>query len=150
MAAEVRLNVAVTGARSRTFPYGERGTAIVGRAADCAVVESADQRQVSRHHCAFDIDPPTERVRDLGSRNGTYVNGVRIDGPGHTTWPTETRYVSAPRCCACPQPMTAYPPRRTVTLTNRPTVTPSCGNSAGVHRESSASRGSRTPASHSP
>ncbi|CAM5624715.1 Serine/threonine-protein kinase PknD [Streptomyces tanashiensis] len=82
MAAEVRLSVAVVGAQSMTFSYGERGTVIVGRAADCAIVASADQRQVSRHHCAFDIDPPTVRVRDLGSRNGTYVNGVRIDGPG--------------------------------------------------------------------
>jgi pSer/pThr/pTyr-binding forkhead associated (FHA) protein len=33
---------------------------------------------VSRHHCLLDIDPPRIRVRDLGSRNGTFVNGQKI------------------------------------------------------------------------
>jgi pSer/pThr/pTyr-binding forkhead associated (FHA) protein len=35
-------------------------------------------RDVSRHHCAFEIEPPVVRVRDLGSLNGTYVNGEMI------------------------------------------------------------------------
>jgi serine/threonine-protein kinase len=35
-------------------------------------------RSISRHHCAFEIDPPTVRVRDLNSLNGTYVNGEKI------------------------------------------------------------------------
>jgi pSer/pThr/pTyr-binding forkhead associated (FHA) protein len=26
----------------------------------------------------FEIDPPTVKVRDLGSRNGTFVNGQKI------------------------------------------------------------------------
>lgn len=34
---------------------------------------------VSRRHCLLDIAPPTVRVRDLGSLNGTFVNG-RIIG----------------------------------------------------------------------
>jgi pSer/pThr/pTyr-binding forkhead associated (FHA) protein len=33
---------------------------------------------ISRYHCLFDIDPPAIRVQDLGSRNGTYVNGDNI------------------------------------------------------------------------
>jgi DNA-binding NarL/FixJ family response regulator len=33
---------------------------------------------VSRRHCLVDVDPPEVRVTDLGSRNGTYVNGQRI------------------------------------------------------------------------
>ena len=33
---------------------------------------------VSRHHCKLDIDPPHVGVRDLGSRNGTYINGRLI------------------------------------------------------------------------
>jgi pSer/pThr/pTyr-binding forkhead associated (FHA) protein len=33
---------------------------------------------VSRHHCRLDIDPPHISVRDLGSRNGTYINGRLI------------------------------------------------------------------------
>src|SRR5262249_50006259 len=38
-------------------------------------------RSVSRHHCQLDIDPPVVRVRDLGSRNGTFVNGRNIGQP---------------------------------------------------------------------
>src|SRR5262249_19477386 len=37
-----------------------------------------EHRVVSRHHCLLDIDPPDVRVQDLGSRNGTYINGRRI------------------------------------------------------------------------
>jgi predicted component of type VI protein secretion system len=46
---------------------------------------------VSRHHCLLAIDPPRVWVRDLGSLNGTFVNGEKIslrdpdqkmDGPG--------------------------------------------------------------------
>ncbi len=33
---------------------------------------------VSRHHCAFVVTPTGVEVRDLGSTNGTYVNGIRV------------------------------------------------------------------------
>jgi pSer/pThr/pTyr-binding forkhead associated (FHA) protein len=33
---------------------------------------------ISRRHCAIDIAPPDLRIRDLGSLNGTYVNGQKI------------------------------------------------------------------------
>ena len=33
---------------------------------------------VSRHHCVLLVDGDTVFVRDLGSRNGTFVNGDRI------------------------------------------------------------------------
>ena len=36
---------------------------------------------VSRHHCLLHIDPPAVWVRDLGSRNGTRVNGTQIGHP---------------------------------------------------------------------
>lgn len=34
---------------------------------------------VSRKHCEFNCDENLLKVRDLGSRNGTYVNGERIE-----------------------------------------------------------------------
>jgi type II secretory pathway predicted ATPase ExeA len=38
-----------------------------------------DQEQfVSRYHCQLDISPTTVRLRDLQSKNGTYVNGRKI------------------------------------------------------------------------
>jgi pSer/pThr/pTyr-binding forkhead associated (FHA) protein len=50
---------------------------------DCFVQLSGTERDrlISRHHCRLDIDPPLVRVEDLGSINGTYVNGQRVDPP---------------------------------------------------------------------
>ncbi len=51
---------------------------LVGREADCHLRPNSDM--VSRHHCVFIVDDYTVRVRDLGSTNGTFVNGERIQG----------------------------------------------------------------------
>ncbi|MCI0457981.1 MAG: FHA domain-containing protein [Gemmataceae bacterium] len=52
----------------------------VGRDAGCDLRPPSDPMHltISRYHCVFDIDPPAVRVRDLGSRNGTHVNGKKI------------------------------------------------------------------------
>jgi pSer/pThr/pTyr-binding forkhead associated (FHA) protein len=34
---------------------------------------------ISRHHCQLEIDPPSLHIRDLGSKNGTYLNGAEVD-----------------------------------------------------------------------
>jgi hypothetical protein len=49
---------------------------IVGRDKDCDL--RLDSLTASRHHCVFKRDEFTLRVRDLGSRNGTLVNGEPI------------------------------------------------------------------------
>ena len=36
--------------------------------------------KISREHCVFDLAGAAARVRDLGSQNGTYVNGAKIEG----------------------------------------------------------------------
>ena len=51
---------------------------IIGREQDCQF--RADSEFVSRHHCVLLLDEYTLRIRDLGSKNGTYVNGHRISG----------------------------------------------------------------------
>ena len=53
---------------------------VVGRAPDCDIALPVDllHRDISRHHCVFELDPPTVRVRDLDSLNGTLVNGEQI------------------------------------------------------------------------
>ncbi|MFD8607068.1 protein kinase [Streptomyces globisporus] len=78
--------MSIADAPSKPFVFGERSTAVVGRDDRCDIPAPARERQVSRQHCAFDIEPPMVRVRDLGSRNGTYVNDVRITGPDSQTY----------------------------------------------------------------
>jgi hypothetical protein len=34
---------------------------------------------LSRHHCQLEIDPPAVLVGDLGSLNGTYLNGRKLE-----------------------------------------------------------------------
>src|SRR5580704_5667361 len=58
-----------------------RGKLLIGRAEDCDV--RPDSEFVSGYHCVLLLDDYTLRIRDLGSRNGTLVNGRRI-GAGVT------------------------------------------------------------------
>ncbi|RZQ60091.1 protein kinase domain-containing protein [Amycolatopsis suaedae] len=76
MRASVTLAVTAGTDAGAEYTFHERTTRIVGRAADCDPRLSGGR--VSRHHCLFDINPPDVRVRDLGSLNGTHVNGEEI------------------------------------------------------------------------
>jgi predicted component of type VI protein secretion system len=49
---------------------------LIGREQDCQLRPNSEM--VSRHHCVFSIDDFSVRIRDLGSTNGTLVNGERI------------------------------------------------------------------------
>jgi transcriptional regulator of acetoin/glycerol metabolism len=51
------------------------GRHVVGRDESCDTVLSGDQ--ISRKHAEFRVDGPVLAVRDLGSRNGVHVNGIR-------------------------------------------------------------------------
>ena len=52
--------------------------ASVGRAGGGADVEINDP-EVSRMHCAVEVQQELVRLRDLGSTNGTYVNEERVE-----------------------------------------------------------------------
>jgi len=54
------------------------GTYQVGRMADCWL--TLDDDLVSRYHARFVVSAGSLEVEDLGSRNGTYVNGRRLEG----------------------------------------------------------------------
>ncbi|MEV5614030.1 FHA domain-containing serine/threonine-protein kinase [Streptomyces sp. NPDC052225] len=96
MGAEVRIDSTPgDGTEVRSHTFQTPTTVIVGRAAECGIRVPAQERRVSRRHCAFDIAPPDVRVRDLGSRNGTYVNGVRLDADGPATELTDGDEVRA-------------------------------------------------------
>ncbi|MGW1341556.1 FHA domain-containing protein [Kribbella sp. NPDC002412] len=50
---------------------------LIGRAPDCDLI--LEHPEVSRHHAdLLRIDEVSYELRDLGSTNGTYVNGVRV------------------------------------------------------------------------
>lgn len=67
------------------FKFEDATRITIGRSADCDIRLPGDRghRDVSRHHCLLTINPPSIRVRDLGSRNGTFINGARIGSPEH-------------------------------------------------------------------
>src|SRR5262245_12879682 len=97
----VKITLTFTGGtlkgQKREFPRA--GKYVLGRSSDCDIQlpTALEFMEVSRHHCVLDIDPPAIQARDLGSRNGTFVNGENIgqrhrgDFPGaseETAWHT--------------------------------------------------------------
>ena len=54
------------------------GEAVIGRSRSAAV--QIAESTVSRQHAVFVVEPGKVRLKDLGSSNGTYVNGKRVDG----------------------------------------------------------------------
>ncbi len=55
-----------------------RGENLVGRSRDCRV--RLDSTRVSRHHARITIDGEAALIEDCGSRNGTWVDGVKATG----------------------------------------------------------------------
>ncbi len=54
------------------------GMTIIGRAPSCNL--TIDDALLSREHAAITVGGERVVARDLGSRNGTYVNGLRVEG----------------------------------------------------------------------
>jgi pSer/pThr/pTyr-binding forkhead associated (FHA) protein len=80
MPAAITLTIIEGTLKGREFILPQPSTCIIGRADGCHVrlPSDADHWTVSRFHCLLDVGPQGVRVRDLGSRNGTYVNGIVI------------------------------------------------------------------------
>jgi len=78
----VRITLTITegSLKGEEYVFHDAAKCVVGRSPDCDVAVPMDllHRDVSRHHCVFEIDPPNVRVRDLDSLNGTLVNGEKI------------------------------------------------------------------------
>jgi len=51
---------------------------LIGRGDDCHMRPKSDA--ISRNHCAILISEDSVLIRDLNSRNGTFVNGEKIQG----------------------------------------------------------------------
>ena len=83
MSGKIKLTIAQGTDQEKDLVFQNPTRSVVGRAEDCEIRIPRDvvHMDISRHHCMFEIDPPTLKVRDLGSRNGTFVNGPAF-GPG--------------------------------------------------------------------
>lgn len=79
MSASIQLRITEGTAKGKVFDFAAHDTFLLGRHPDCHVHLPADSF-VSRHHFLLEVCPPQACVRDLGSRNGTYVNGRKAGG----------------------------------------------------------------------
>jgi predicted component of type VI protein secretion system len=110
---------------------------VIGRSPECSLKVASNQ--VSRRHCQISIREPQVFIRDLGSANGTFVDGLQIPQdqdkelvPGNVVWVGPLKFVVqfTPACrvavpCAAPPPSTivataeAFPPTATPVTTVR-------------------------------
>lgn len=74
----VTLNVVAGPQTGRNFTFDQHDTFMIGRSEDSHFCLPHD-RFFSRHHCLVEIAPPQAFLRDLGSTNGTFVNGLRVE-----------------------------------------------------------------------
>ncbi|MEO5624424.1 MAG: FHA domain-containing protein [Dokdonella sp.] len=51
--------------------------AVIGRQPDCDIPVPAEE--ISRHHVRLKVTPDGVHVEDMGSANGTYINGKRVE-----------------------------------------------------------------------
>jgi hypothetical protein len=74
----VTLHVVAGPQTGRVFTFDQHETFMIGRSEDAQFCLPHD-RFFSRHHCIVEIAPPQAFLRDLGSTNGTFVNGSRVE-----------------------------------------------------------------------
>lgn len=73
----VTLRVLAGPYTGQVFTFDQHDTFLIGRS-EQAHLYLPNDRFFSRNHCLLEIAPPRCFLRDLGSANGTYVNGQRV------------------------------------------------------------------------
>jgi eukaryotic-like serine/threonine-protein kinase len=76
----VTLTVLGRSPQGTELEFHQPGVCVIGRAEECGLrlPEFLEHKDVSRHHCLLSLNPPEVWIQDLGSKNGTYVNGQKI------------------------------------------------------------------------
>src|SRR5437899_3669615 len=76
----MRVTLTVIGGphEGQTFSFSGHDTFLVGRSKRAHFRLPAKDRYFSRFHFLVEVNPPYCRLMDLGSRNGTYVNGEKV------------------------------------------------------------------------
>ena len=73
----VTLRVLAGPYNGQEFIFDQHDTFLIGRSENAHLYLPED-KFFSRHHCLLEIAPPRCFLRDLGSTNGTFVNGQRV------------------------------------------------------------------------
>ena len=63
--------------KGKVFAFDEHDAFLFGRLPECHCY-LPDDPLVSRRHFLAEVNPPDARIRDFGSRNGTFVNDKKI------------------------------------------------------------------------
>ena len=74
---QVNLKVTAGPYKGRIFSFTQHDTFLIGRNPDAHLC-LPDDRYFSRNHCLLEMNPPHSHLRDLGSTNGTFLNGRRV------------------------------------------------------------------------
>ncbi|MFO7975657.1 MAG: FHA domain-containing serine/threonine-protein kinase [Candidatus Hydrogenedentota bacterium] len=90
MPGKVKLEVIAGPMKGKPFYFKEHDTFLFGRGTECHASLPSDGF-VSRHHFILEVNPPDARIRDLGSLNGTHVNGVQYGGRGAAETPEQAK-----------------------------------------------------------
>jgi hypothetical protein len=89
---DVRLLVANTSSASKQIRLG--AMTLIGRSPDCNLRIASGQ--VSRRHCLIKVDETAVSVRDLGSANGTRLNGEPVSTQTEVTVPPGSTLIVGP------------------------------------------------------
>jgi len=76
----LRIEVKKGPMEGRVFNFEGHDVFLFGRDENHCHAYSNDDPYVSRHHFLIELNSPLARLHDLGSRNGTFVNGGRVGG----------------------------------------------------------------------
>ncbi len=80
MPAETAMLLVVEGSEPGKRIFLEKASLLIGRDEEkCDLV--IDDRQVSRHHAIVSLEDNGYVLRDLGSKNGTFLNGQPLEDP---------------------------------------------------------------------
>ena len=100
MTSKITLTITQGNLKGQEFTFESRTTCIIGRAKDCypKIPDDDKHSTISSYHCFLDINPPDIRIRDFGSKNGTFVNGKKIGQREAHQTPEEAAKIQFPEC----------------------------------------------------
>src|SRR5580765_7448334 len=74
----ITLNVIAGPHEGLEFTFDRHDTFLVGRSQHAHFQLPAKDKYFSRVHFMIEVNPPSCRLIDMGSHNGTYVNGIQV------------------------------------------------------------------------